>query len=501
MKKKKLPDSFYNPISLAGTGIAILSFSFIIILILFEAFSGNTSPYLGILTFIVIPAFLIIGLLLIAIGIYREKKREKSAGYKQRELLKIDFSNPKHFRAVLIFCIGTFLLAIFTIFGSFKAYEYTESDEFCGTLCHLVMEPEYTAYKSSPHSRVGCVKCHIGSGADWFVKAKISGSYQVYSVLFNKYPRPIPTPIENLRPAQETCEQCHWPKHFLNEKRVDYTYYLSDEKNTKSSISLLLKIGGGNSEIGTTTGIHWHMNIANEVTYTSIDNSRQVIAVVKSKSLLTGKETVYKNSSLNFVSYLFNEENSRKLDCIDCHNRPSHIYNKPEKMVNLFMSMGRIDETLPYIKSISVKSLEGNYSTKESALKQIKEDIEEFYSLNYPEIFKSKYQSIQKSFTAVQKIYSRNYFPEMKVSWKQFPQNIGHTANYGCFRCHDGKHISDDGKKISNDCNICHIIIAQQLSPSIKNVSLEGLKFIHPAEVGTSVEGQNCVDCHLKRRN
>lgn len=185
MKKRLFPVSFYNPVSFAGAVIASISFGLILFLILLEALSENPKPYMGILAFVILPGFLIFGLLLIAYGIFREKKRRAKADFVERELPRIDLNDPKHRFALTIFSVGTILLLLFTAFGSFKAYEYTDSDEFCGTLCHTVMEPEYTAYLTSPHSRVGCVKCHIGPGADWFVQAKISGAYQFYSVAFN----------------------------------------------------------------------------------------------------------------------------------------------------------------------------------------------------------------------------------------------------------------------------------------------------------------------------
>ena len=125
--------------------------------------------------------------------------RQKIAGtFKCKNFPVLDLNDPKHRISFTIFSVGTILLLVFTAFGSFKAYEYTETVEFCGTVCHKVMEPEYTAYKNSPHSRVACVQCHIGSGTTWYVKSKITGAYQVYSVLFNKYSKPIPTPVENL---------------------------------------------------------------------------------------------------------------------------------------------------------------------------------------------------------------------------------------------------------------------------------------------------------------
>lgn len=498
-KRKLFPDHFYNPITLIGAGIALLSFAIFIFLVILEFFAHTTNPYLGIITFIILPSILILGLLMIAFGIIKERKRMQRTGEKARELPRIDLNNPKHRLASLIFVFGTIILLFFSAFGSYKAYEYTESDEFCGTLCHEVMHPEFTAYQQSPHSRVGCVKCHIGSGADWFVKAKISGSYQVYSVLFNKYSRPIETPIRDLRPAQETCEQCHWPKHFFSEKRVDYHYFNSDENNTHSSVTMLLKIGGGNHELGTVSGIHYHMNLANDIYYYAEDFARSSIPLIKVVHK-NGEEEIFRAKGKENLQLSELSSSLRKMDCIDCHNRPAHIYNEPSSLLNLKMAQKSIDPYLPYIKSISMKALEIPYTTKKVALDSIQMIVNDFYEINYPLTYKNKREEIQKSIDEIKKIYEYNYFPEMRVSWKYYPEHIGHITTPGCFRCHDDNHVSNKGRTISKDCNVCHQIIAQTLPDGTKQVSMDGLKYFHPTEIGNALYNQDCSDCHIRER-
>ena len=493
MKKKLFPDTFYNTTTLVGSSIALLSFGLILFLTIIEAFTPEPKVYAGIITFIILPAILILGLILIAAGIWNTRKKKHRGTFREKNLPRIDLNDPKQRRSFLIFSIGTILLLFFTAFGSFKAYEYTDSVEFCGTVCHSVMNPEYTAYKNSPHSRVACVQCHIGSGAGWFVKSKVSGSYQVYSVLFNKYSRPIPTPIWNLRPAQGTCEQCHWPRNFFAQKKVDFSYYLSDENNTKSSVTMLLKVGGGNSILAKQTGIHWHMNIDNEVTYLAADSSRQIINWVKAVNRETGKVSIYKKGNVNFNPDEMRDKGLlRKMDCIDCHNRPSHIYNQPNRMVNVFMSIDKIDTTLPYIKSTAVEALEKPYSTKETALDSIDIFVKNFYATNYPS---ADTGAVNKSIRSIQYIYANNYFPEMNVSWKKYPNNVGHMYYSGCFRCHDGQHKDEQGNVLSNNCNLCHTIIAQTFNDTTK-VSLDGLKFRHPVDLGGDIQDMTCTDCH-----
>jgi nitrate/TMAO reductase-like tetraheme cytochrome c subunit len=454
---------------------------------------------MGIITFILFPGILIFGLLLVPYGVYRENKRVK-AGKSHLKFPIFDLNDPKVRFSVTIFSVGTILLLLFSAFGSFKAYEYTDSDQFCGTVCHKVMEPEYTAYQNSPHARVGCVKCHIGSGAEWYVRSKFSGSYQVYSVLFNKYPRPIETPIHNLRPAQETCEQCHWPKHFFSEITHNNTYFISDENNSKWTLSLSMKVGGGTEESGNRTGIHWHMNIGNEITYMTTDRQRMVIPWIKVKSRSTGKETIYKSIGAKIADSMFIKDNVRKMDCMDCHNRPSHQYNPPFRSVDHLMSVDSINSSLPYIKSISVQALEGQYTDKKTALDSIRIVIKEFYESNYPTVAFAKKDLIDNAVFEVQKIYSKNYFPEMNVSWRYFPEQIGHMYSPGCFRCHDGKHINNEGKIISKDCNTCHTLLAQQFEGQTQKVSMTGIDYKHPVDIGDSWKTSICSDCHNRKK-
>jgi NapC/NirT cytochrome c family, N-terminal region len=497
MKKQKLPTSFYNPVTLAGTAIATISFGLILFLIALEIIGGEQKPYMGIIAFVILPAFLILGIIIILYGIFREHRRKRLGIEVERKFPVINLNDPKQRRAVTIFIGGTILLLLFTAFGSYKAYEYTDSVQFCGTVCHKVMEPEYTAYQYSPHARVACVQCHIGPGAEWYVRSKFSGAYQVYSVIFKKYSRPIPTPIENLRPAQETCEQCHWPSHFYSEKKVENTYFVSDENNSRWNLTMLLKIGGGNEETGVRTGIHWHMNIANDITYYALDSSRMIIPWVKVRSKSTGKITIYRAENSPVKDEDIKPEMTRKMDCIDCHNRPSHIYNPPMVSVDHLMALGSIDPKLPYIKSIAVQYLDRPYSTKEGALDSIKSSIEDFYNINYPQVAVDKKESIEKSIEEIQKIYSRNYFPYMRVSWRYFPNQIGHMYAPGCFRCHDGKHFNDEGKAIPHDCNTCHTIIAQEFDNEKTEFSLKGIDYKHPVDIGDAWKTIACSTCHL----
>lgn len=498
--KRIFPSSFYNPVTLTGAAISSVSFGLILFLIILEIFGGFSKPYMGIIAFVILPGILLTGIAVMVAGIWRTHRRQARGEQTEFQFPAIDLNVPHQRRAFFAFSLGGILLLMFSAFGSFKAYEYTDSDQFCGEMCHAVMEPEYTAYQDSPHARVGCVQCHIGPGADWFVRSKFSGAYQVYATIFDKYPRPIPTPIENLRPAQETCETCHWPQHFFSKKEKALTYFLSDEENTRWHLTLLMNIGGGSPETGSTDGIHWHMNIANEVTYVATDRQRLTIPWVKVKNRATGVERVYRSTTADVTDEEIASAPKRSMDCIDCHNRPTHIYHPPFRTVNSALTERRLSSALPYIKSVAVEALEKPYSTREAALDSIGIVIREYYAASYPAIARDRSEEIEQAVAETQRIYRRNYFPEMKHDWRQYPDHIGHMFAPGCFRCHDGNHVSDDGKVITNDCNTCHTILVQQFQEARPSVSLEGLTYRHPVDIGDAWKEMLCSECHAAPR-
>ncbi len=493
--RKKLPKYFYNPVSYAGYFITTLSFGLIVFLTIIELLSPETKPYMGIITFLILPAAVLFGIALAIYGVIRERKRIRKGLSREHLLPIIDLNNPVHRKNIGRLTFGLIFFLLISAFVTYKAYEFTETDAFCGEVCHSVMMPEYSAYQYSPHARVGCVECHIGSGAEWYIRSKLSGAYQVYAVLFNKYTKPIETPIVNLRPAQGTCEQCHWPKHFLGEKRREFTYFLSDEENTKWTLNLLMRTGGGNSEAGPTSGIHWHMNISHKVMYYPIDRRRQEIPWVMAQDV-DGNITVYKSTEVDFDDSQIDSTKLRRMDCIDCHNRPSHIYYNPSASVNLAMEEEWINPKLPFIKSVAVEALEKPYTDKPTAIDSIAIFVKDFYNSNYPDIAKTMKPAIDSSIAEIQKIYSRNYYPSMNVSWKEFPNNIGHLYSDGCFRCHDGNHVSDDGQVLSRDCNTCHIILAQKFEKKSLRLSLGGINYKHPVDIGGAWQDTNCSYCH-----
>jgi NapC/NirT cytochrome c family, N-terminal region len=484
------PSLIQNWVSMVGLVVVVASLFAFLLLMAIDLSRGFGNPYLGILTYLVAPGFLIGGLALVVIGVIVERaQRRKDAPSDIARYPRIDFNVARQRKAVVIAAAAAVLFLAVTAFGSYGTYHFTESASFCGKTCHTLMTPEYTAYHNSPHARVACVQCHIGPGASWFVKSKLSGTYQVYATLFDKYPRPIPTPVKNLRPAQETCEQCHWPQAFYgNAERVNY-HYLPDSANTAWTVRLLLKVGGGNPARGPVGGIHWHMNISNTVEYIASDSVRQVIPWVRIINE-HGDTTVYRAPTDSATDSLIASTPPRRMDCIDCHNRPTHIYNSPSKAVNLELSTGRLSAALPWIKKRAVEVLSAEYDSTSQALDSIAATLTvEYQDQGDPAL-------VRQAVTEVQNIYRNNFFPAMKADWRAYPDNIGHSLSLGCFRCHDGKHARPDGKVISKECTTCHIIISQGTTAESRMIGPAGLEFEHPVNIGGMWKQVPCAACH-----
>ncbi len=444
-----------NGLSLLGTALALAGLVLIVCLFFMEQMGFHGGPYLGILTYLILPALVVLGLILIPVGsLLHRRKLSRMEGREDVTPLPIfDLNKPKTRRWLLVFTGATMLNIVVLAGATYKGVEYMESVEFCGTACHTVMQPEYTAYQHSAHSRVSCAECHIGPGADWFVKSKLDGAWQIVAVTFDLYPRPIPTPLHDLRPAQETCEQCHWPEKFLGDRLAIRTHFAEDEDNTELTTALLLHVGG--AENGRASGIHWHVDPANQVRYRS-DETREEIYEVEYTNP-DGETVVYKDRRAP-------EEGGqwRTMDCVDCHNRPSHRYLAPNIAVDNAMRDGLIDRSLPFVRRESVRIIDAQYESHAAARETIMDELVDYYTANYPEIANSRADAIDAAGAALGDLYARNVFPEMQVWWNTYPEHIGHETSEGCFRCHGRRLRTEDREMITRDCDICHAVLVEE---------------------------------------
>ena len=304
------------------------------------------------LAWIVAPAILSFGILVYLAGLLIERlRRRRRAPGEVAEYPRIDLNSRRTRLIVIGTFIGVIVFVTASVIGSYQAYHYTESNEFCGTACHHVMGPEYTAYHQSPHARVGCVECHVGGGATWYVRSKITGTHQLIGVLTGKYPKPIPTPVDNLRPARETCEQCHSPEKYFGTQLKVFNHYQYDEQSTPREVRMLMKTGGGSETTGLTGGIHWHMNLANEVTYIATDRQRQEIPWVRIKDG-SGRVTEYLAEGSKLTPAQLATMPVRRMDCVDCHSRPAHTYVSCLQARSIVRSRLRSSKPLPFCRRI-----------------------------------------------------------------------------------------------------------------------------------------------------
>jgi hypothetical protein len=498
LMNKRLPNVFSHPLSLAGLIIAVFNAGFIVFLSIVEALSARVHPYADLVIWLVLPAFVLLGAVLIVVGTRRQRRREQAGAAAERRYLVIDFNEPKHRRTAAVLLTGFLLLSLLYAFAGYKTYEFTESETFCGRMCHQVMGPEFRSHASSVHAEIACVDCHVGPGAKYFLLYKLKGTRQLFDVLAGRYPRPIPTPVADLRPSQDVCENCHGPQYQINQRLESRTYFLSDAGNTRKTINLLLRMGKAEVATDRPPRMHWHSSTTAEIVYATTDPKRMVIPWVRVKRL-DGTERVYRSGDAKLNDAELEKAVRHRMDCVDCHNRPGHPYRPPAVILNALLALKLVDPALPEVKSIAVKALDGSYGSREEAQQRIESSVRDFYRTRYPDAAGKNEAAITAAIKALQHAYGRNYDPHMKVSWKNFPDNQGHRFSPGCFRCHDGKHRSEDGAVLSRDCGLCHLLIERIGGPGTgaqDRAQFQVMRYPHPVDIGSAWKDMLCHECH-----
>jgi hypothetical protein len=436
----------------------------IVVFLIAQLWGGLDNPYIGLFAYVMLPLVFVLGLIEIPIGMWRRRQKLIKEGASAEELTefpRIDFNNPQMRRVAIIFIFMTALNAVILGSASFFAVEEMETVAFCGETCHTVMQPEYAAYQNSPHSRVACVDCHIGPGASWFVRSKLDGLRQVWRTALDTYDRPILSPIHTLRPARETCEQCHWPNKHHGDKLRIFSRYKTDEANTPSYTAMLLRTGGGSLDIGRAGGIHWwHIYSDNRIRYIAADERREEIAWVE-LTTPDGETRTYTRDGEEPRPETISAE-ARIMDCVDCHNRPTHIFDVPAKAMDWVVDTHPELRTLPYFKKQAIKAIEGEYETHASGVAAVRETMVLFYSTEYPDLVEAEPELVAKGADLTSQAFARLVFPEMGTNWETHPNHIGHDDFPGCMRCHDDEMSTADGENtIPMDCETCHIFLLE----------------------------------------
>jgi hypothetical protein len=414
------------------------------------------NPYIGIVLFLILPIVFFAGLALIPIGVYLSRRQIEQG------LTDTTFDRKAALeRLAWFFGATTVANLLIGTQVTYRAVEHMETPQFCGGTCHT-MHPEFAAYQNSPHSRVECVECHVAPGAGGWISSKAAGMRQLVETVLNTTPKPIPSAIESDRliPARETCENCHWPQKFAGVTLRVINKYAEDEANTRTQTVLLMLVGGSR-----TAGIHGaHFGPGVHIRFAASDAARQTIPWVEYRNTVTG-------TTVTFVSSGSPPDSSTPkydMQCVDCHNRPTHTFELPDRAMDRAMALGDLPVTLPYLKKKGLELLKAEYRTSQEASEKLPVSLVSFYQQNYPDLYAKRSEDIQQASKAVLAIYNRNVFPDLKVSWGTYPNNLGHTDFPGCFRCHDGSHATADGTAIKQDCDVCHQPLAtDEASPEI----------------------------------
>lgn len=442
-----------NWTSLIGGAITSASATVLVGFWIVEIFGHGASknPYLGLIFDLFLPALFILGLVLIPIGIAFRRKHLKALGQIPSVYPRIELRDPIFRRGIEIVLVATFINFVIVGTASYRGVSYMDSPNFCGQSCH-VMAPQWAAYQVSPHSHVACVECHIGSGFSAAVQAKVNGTKQLVEVTLDNYPRPILAPLSVLRPARATCEACHSPTRFVGEKLLVETAYGDDEKNSVNYTVLVLHLGGVDS-LSHLSGIHGHH--LDDYEYVATDDSDQNIISV-SKHNADGSITQYVSSDWKGPI----KGVTRRMDCMDCHNQATHVFQTAEQAIDEVMVDGTPSASLPFVHKEGLQLIQGQYASQAEAATKITAGLDDFYRTQYPAVWSGQRGQVDAAAKTLVAIYDRNVFPDMKVTWGTYVNNIGHNSYPGCFRCHDGNHVSKDGKTLTNDCSVCHNLLA-----------------------------------------
>lgn len=446
-----------TPLGFLGVTLTTVSITLIVLGLIAHLSGLISNHYFAIFIFLFLPGMMMLGLGLIPLAYYFRQKKWFKDSLLNVEHLKIDLADKHHRKGIILFLVLSVINVTVLVLVAYEGYHFTDSSYFCGVVCHEVMDPEYTAYQRSPHAKVPCVSCHIGPGADWYVRAKLSGLRQVKAVIDGEFSRPIPAPVEHLRPARDTCESCHWPEKFHGKRIKEFISYTNNNQTDPNVQEVALRIGGRNPVTNDFEGIHWHVSRDIKVEYQPLDEKRTKIGTVK----VTRPGGVTEEYALNDgpaeegVS-----QEWRTMDCIDCHNRPTHVYDDLERVVDFGLHSQKLNPEIKGIREDSIAVLQIEYTSRDEATEKIVGDLLERMAKRHGADFVAEHQKeLVSSGSYLLEAYLNNVWPKMKVTWGTYRQHLGHQnadEGFGCFRCHDDEHKTKFGKFIRQDCNMCH---------------------------------------------
>jgi len=442
-------EALSHPLAVLGvvtaTASAVVFFALLIAMIagLFP------NPYAGLVVFIAIPAVFVLGLLLIPLGVSLRRRTLKRHPETVSDWPVIDFRRTSVRRTALVITALTAVNAIIVLLAGYGSLHWMESPQFCGQVCHTPMHPQFSAWQGGMHSRIACADCHISDGAEGFAYAKLSGVRQLWHVIRNSYPQPI-APGAHMPPGAQAriCAGCHNPERIVGDRVKVFREYAEDETNSETMSALQMHLSVTTSS---ERAIHWHANPAVRVEYVATDAERQTIPYVKvTNAQGQVKEYVAPDTSEQTIR----DGTRHVMDCVDCHNTVGHpISQTPERAIDQAIAAATVNRELPFARREGIRLVKADYPNQEAALRAIDEGLRQFYK---SQAKTADDQTLARAVAALQDIYRRNVFSDMKVTFGSYPDNKGHMTSNGCFRCHDDSHAAKDGSTISADCEYCH---------------------------------------------
>lgn len=471
----------HRALRLIGGLLVFGSLTLMVFILLLDIIVGLSNPYLGIIAYMILPGFLALGLILVPLDSFLRRRRIRAGLLEEPIHLTLDLSHPRQRALIYFFSISTAVIIMIATIATYKGIEFMDTKTFCGLTCHKIMKPEYVAYSRSPHAGVACVECHIGPGAPWFVRAKLSGLPQVYHYTLKDYERPISTPVAALRPSRDTCENCHWPERFYGSDLRTHITYKSDRDNTMQTRLMIMKVGSGAQK-----GANIHSHVVQKIWYLPANSKRSEIAWVKVKRVNGTIAEYVLPSACGDLTNIKKKLDVRFMDCIDCHNRSAHNFQPFENLLDLALTEGDIDRTIPYIKKEAMAAVPVFHDSATPELERAPteaemartlraiEAIPATYQKKYPDVFNTRSTDIAAAAKGIRDVCEASYFPHMHLWAGTYPNWATHE---GCFRCHGTlvKVKGKPGETLSRDCKLCHSLPATA-GPGVLDAALAGTK-------------------------